>query len=224
MRTKLIVGFLGLALVTAAIFPLTRSDAARTKNNGAQALPNLQPVGPQGNPLPNFDIRLQGRGEFPDFDLTSPSGKERGLQNAAVRARVPAVDQFRGNARAEAAQNLRAIANEAGAMKHFFIDGASLSEPESDSADNIARRFLNRHASMFALTPGHIANLEKTKEDNDRGTVFLDYFQTHNGYKVFEGQVQVVVNKHGEVLSVREGFLVEGAHGKLKAKLSEARE
>jgi Zn-dependent metalloprotease len=38
---------------------------------------------------------------------------------------------------------------------------------------------------------------------------------------VFEGQVKVVVNKNGEVLSVREGFLVEGQPVKLKARLSE---
>ena len=37
---------------------------------------------------------------------------------------------------------------------------------------------------------------------------------------MFEGQVQVVVNKNGEVLSVREGFLVAGQPVKLKAALS----
>ncbi|HKO62535.1 MAG TPA: M36 family metallopeptidase, partial [Pyrinomonadaceae bacterium] len=48
-----------------------------------------------------------------------------------------------------------------------------------------------------------------------------DYAQIVGGYKVFEGDVKVVVNKHGEVLSVREGFLVEGQTVKLKARISE---
>ena len=122
---------------------------------------------------------------------------------------------------AGAAQNLRAIANETGSMKHFFVDGETLSEPQSDTADNIARGFLRRHAAVFAVKEPDAANLKLTKEDNDRGTIFLDYAQTLGGYKVFEGQVQVVVNKNGEVLSVREGFLIEGQAVKLKAALSE---
>ena len=137
-----------------------------------------------------------------------------------VRA-PPQLTEFRANARAGAAQNLRAIANETGSMKHFFIDGDTLSEPQSDTPDNIARGFLKRHEQVFAVSNADISNLKLTKEDNDRGTVFLDYAQTLGGYKVFEGQVQVVVNKNGEVLSVREGFLVEGQPVKLKARLSE---
>ncbi len=222
MRMKLIVGLLGLAFLAAAMFPFNRSDAARAKAKAAQALQNPRAGGPEGKGLENFDIRLADRDEFSDYDLISSQGRERANQKASVRARIPAVDQFRGNSKEKAKNNLRAIANETGAMKHFFIDGDTLSEPQSDTADNIARGFLNRHAGLFALTPGHINNLKLTKEDVDRGTVFLDYFQTVDGYKVFEGQVQAVVNKHGEVLSIREGFLVEGAHGKLKAALNES--
>ncbi len=40
---------------------------------------------------------------------------------------------------------------------------------------------------------------------------------------MFEGQVQVVVNKNGEVLSVREGFLVSDSRVKLKSTLTEAK-
>src|SRR4029077_12900785 len=69
----------------------------------------------------------------------------------------------------------------------------------------------------FALSKADVANLKLDKEDNDRGTTFLDYSQTIGGAKVFEGQVQVVVNKSGEVLSVREGFLVDHAPVRGKA-------
>jgi Zn-dependent metalloprotease len=220
MRTKLFLGLLCLAILAAAIFPLTRSDAARAKAPAGSALQEGG-NGPRGPALPNYDVRLEGRGEFSDFDVTSPKGKQDALQHAAVRARASAVEEFRANSRAEAAQNLRAIANETGSMKLFFVDGATLSEPQSDTADNIARGFLRRHDPVFAVSTADVANLKLTKEDDDRGTVFLDYFQTMGGYKVFEGQVQVVVNSNGEVLSVREGFLIEGQTVKLKAALTE---
>jgi Zn-dependent metalloprotease len=220
MRMKLLLGLLCMGLVAAAIFPLTRSDAAKTKATAGPALQDGGP-GPNGRALPNYDIRLEGRGEFSDFDLSTPQGKDAALQHAAVRARASAVDAFRANARAGAAQNLRAIANETGSMKHFFVDGDTLSEPQSDTPDNIARGFLKRHEEVFAVSNADAASLKLTNEDNDRGTVFLDYAQTVGGYKVFEGEVKVVVNQNGEVLSVREGFLVEDEPVKLKARLSE---
>ncbi|HKO45510.1 MAG TPA: M36 family metallopeptidase [Pyrinomonadaceae bacterium] len=217
---KLLLGLLCLGLVAAAIFPLTRSDAAKIRATAGTALQDGD-AGPKGRGLPNYDIRLEGRGEFSDFDLSTPQGKDAALQNASVRARASAVAAFRANARAGAAQNLRAIATETGSMKHFFIDGDSLSEPQSDTPDNIARGFLKRHDEVFAVSKTDSASLKLTNEDNDRGTVFLDYAQTVGGYKVFEGEVKVVVNQNGEVLSVREGFLVEDQPVKLKARLSE---
>src|SRR5687768_1284147 len=219
MRIKLLLGLLCLGLVAAAIFPLTRSDAAKTKATTGPAL--QEGAGPEGRALPNYDIRLEGRGEFSDFDLSTPQGRDAALQHAALRGRASAVAAFRANGRAGEAQKLRAIANETGSMKHFFVDGDTLSEPQSDTPDNIARGFLKRHAEVFAVSNADSASLKLTNEDNDRGTVFLDYAQTVGGYKVFEGEVKVVVNQNGEVLSVREGFLVEDQPVKLKARLSE---
>lgn len=170
--------------------------------------------------LPNYDIRLAGKTGFDDFDLTSTSGRARAQQNAHARARLAAVDQFR-NARPDIAQNVRAVANEFGTVKNLFIDGGTLSEPESDTPDNIARSFLNRHADLFAVNAADNASFKLVKEDNDHGTVFLDYTQTVDRIKVFQGQVQVVVNKNGEVLSVREGFLVDNQQVKLRPSLSE---
>src|SRR6185436_12310762 len=51
---------------------------------------------------------------------------------------------------------------------------------------------------------------------------FLEYFQTVSGIKVFEGQVQVAVSQNGEVLSVREGFLVPVRKIKVKPALNES--
>ena len=93
------------------------------------------PIGPPqasaGRALPNFDIRLVGRGEFNDIDLSSTSGQQAAMQNARTRSRASAVGQFRSSFRAENAANLRAVVNEAGAMKNFFLDGGTISEPQS---------------------------------------------------------------------------------------------
>ena len=107
-------------------------------------------------------------------------------------------------------------------MKNFFIDGGTISEPQSDTADNIARKFLERHGSLFALSAAGVEELKLENEDNDQGTTFLNYMQTVGGLKVFEGQVQVVVNKNGEVLNVREGFLVDGPPLRRRAAMNEA--
>ena len=219
IRRILLIVIPGLALTAAAMFPFVRSDASLQPGNSRQ-----DQAGSESKALPNFDIRLAGRAGFDDYDLSSNAGRQNAAAgNTATRGRSAAVEQFHSNLRAEVAQNLRAVANETGALKNFFIDGATLSEPQSDTADNIARGFLNHHSSLFALKPADVANLKLINEDNDQGTVFLDYAQTIGGIKVFEGQVQVVVNKNGEVLSVREGFLIDGQTAKLKPTLNEAR-
>src|SRR6185503_5885831 len=150
------------------------------------------------------------------------SGRQAAMQNALTRSRASAVGQFRSSLAAEKAANLRAVVNEAGAMKNFFIDGAALSEPQSDTADNIARRFLERHSAIFALSAAGIQGLKLENEDNDKGTTFLSYTQTVGGLKVFEGQVQVVVNKNGEVLNVREGLLADGPLVQRRGAMTEA--
>jgi Zn-dependent metalloprotease len=108
-------------------------------------------------------------------------------------------------------------------MKNFFIDGDTLSDPQSDTADNIARNFLKQHGPLFTLSGAGIDELKLENEDNDRGTAFLSYTQTVGGLKVFEGQVQVVVNQNGQVLNVREGFLVDGPPLRRNGAMSEAR-
>lgn len=216
-RRILFFAFLAVAMATAVVFPFSHSDASRDLPGHGRAFKQ----GPRTGPLPNYDIRLVDKGEFSDYDLTSPAGKQSAATNLAVKARSSAVDKFRSKLRPETANNLRAKANETGAMKNIFILGETLSEPQSDTADNIARGFLNRNEKLFALRSADEANLKLTNEDRDRGTVFLEYAQTVGGLKVFDGQVQVVVNKNGEVLSVREGFLVEGQTADLNPTLDE---
>jgi len=217
IRKMLIFTVLAVAAAAAIVLPLWKSDAA------PQQTPVGSPQGSASRALPNFDIRQAGRGEFNDMDLSSASGKQAAMQNARTRSRASAVEQFRSSLIAEHGKNLRAVVNEAGAMKNFFIDGAPLSEPQSDTADNIARKFLKRNNSLFALSGANVDELKLENEDNDQGTTFLSYTQTVDGLKVFEGQVNVVVNKNGEVLNVREGFLVDGPPLRRRGAMNEAR-
>jgi Zn-dependent metalloprotease len=216
-RKTLIFTVLAVAAAAAIFLPLWKSDAA------PQQTPFDVPQGSARRALPNFDVRLNGRGEFNDMDLRSTSGKQAALQNAVTRARASAVEQFRSSLRPENAANLRAVVNEAGALKNFFIDGGTLSEPRSDTADNVARDFLVRHRSLFALSGAGIEELKLENEDNDQGTTFLNYMQTVGGLKVFEGQVQVVVNRNGEVLNVRQGLIADGPPLKRKGAMNEAK-
>ena len=215
MYKRFLVGLLLFALVAASVmFPLTKSDAASAPE------PQEAPKASSRAALPNYDLRLAGRGEFTDIDLNSNSARQNA--DSARLARAAAVDNFRAGLRSENARHLRAEVNEAGAMKNFFIDGAPLSEPQWDTPDNIARKYLKRQASVFALSDAGVDELKLEKEDNSAGTTFLDYAQTIGGIKVFEGNVKVVVNPSGEVLSVREGFIVTNQKVKLKAALKEA--
>jgi Zn-dependent metalloprotease len=220
-RRLLGVIFLAVALAAATLFPLTKSGAT----NAPQ--PNAVPTRPgraKPQKLPDYDKRLEGRGEFTDLQLNSTADTQRVAQkgDTARQERATAVDDFRAGLRPEARGNLRAVVNETGAMKNLFIDGATLSEPEADAPDRIARKFLKRQAKLFALTDAGVDSLKLEKEDNDRGTTFLDYAQTIGGIKVFEGDVKVVVNQYGEVLSIREGFLISGQKVKTRPTLDES--
>ncbi|HEU4507720.1 MAG TPA: M36 family metallopeptidase [Pyrinomonadaceae bacterium] len=216
IRKILIFTVFAVVAAAAIVSPLWKSDAA------PQQTPVTPPQASANRALPNFDIRLAGGREFNDMDLSSASGQQAAMQNARSRSRASAVGQFRSSLRAENAANLRAVVNDAGAMKNFFIDGGTLSEPQSDTADNIARKFLARHGrSLFALPSASNESLKLENEDNDQGTTFLNYTQTVGGLKVFQGQVQVVVNKNGEVLNVREGFLVDGPPVRRRGAMNE---
>ncbi|HVG31001.1 MAG TPA: M36 family metallopeptidase [Pyrinomonadaceae bacterium] len=222
MRKSLLTGLLAVALTAGAITPLTKSQAAKPTPSRAGAFAAAAaPASPPAT-LPDYDIRLAGRSEFADYDLNADAGKQAAAQVATLRVRASAVDQFRAGLAPEKARNLRAQINEAGALKNLFIDGAPLSEPEAGAPDDVARGFLKRHAPMLALSEGGVDGFALNNEDNDAGTTFLSYSQTVNGIKVFEGEVKVAVNGNGEVLSVREGFLVPQQRMKTTPALSES--
>jgi Zn-dependent metalloprotease len=218
MRKILLTALLAAALLAMPAAFSTRSDAANSLRQDAPA------TGNRPEPLPNYDIRLAYRDEFDDTELNTEQGRQRGAgsANAALRARASAVENFRAGLGAGRGRNLRAEVNEAGALKNFFVDGAALSEPQSNAPDNVARGFLRKQAALFGLSNADVNALKLEKEDNDRGTTFLDYAQTVGGVKVFEGNVKVVVGRAGEVLNVRQGFAVNGQKVNATPALSEA--
>ncbi|HEV7892864.1 MAG TPA: M36 family metallopeptidase [Pyrinomonadaceae bacterium] len=221
MRKSLLTGLLGVALLILPVVFSAKSDAANPiqPKAPAAATPRTSPKAP----LPNYDIRLAGRGEFTDTDVSTKARAQSAISgaSAAVRSRASAVESFRASL-GEKSEHLRAEVNEAGAMKNFFIDGAALTGPQGDLPDNVARGFLKSRAALFALSESGVNGLKLNREDSDEGTTFLDYTQTVNGIKVFEGGVRVAVGRAGEVLSVREGFLVNGQAVSAKPKLTEA--
>ena len=218
MRKSLLTALLAFALLAMPTAFSVKSDAANPPRQDTPA------GGNRPTPLPNYDIRLDHRDEFDDTELNTNHGRQRaaGSANAALRGRASAVENFRAGLGAQRGRNLRAEVNEAGALKNFFVEGAALSAPQSDLPDNVARGFLKRQAALFGLTNANVNALKLEKEDNDRGTTFLDYAQTVGGLKVFEGNVKVVVGRSGEVLNVRQGFVVNGQKADTRATLSEA--
>ena len=217
MRKILVLAFLGASVAAASLFPIQKSGAQKTQRQDVRT----DPIRTSVKPLPDFDIRLGESGEFADDDISSTTSKQQSLRTNRARARSTVLEQFRGRLNNEDRHNLRAVVNDTGAIKNLFVDGGALSEARSESVDNVARGFLKNNNELFALSNADVTNLQVTKEDVDQGTTFLDYVQTVGGLKVFEGQVQVVVNKYGQVLNVREGFLVDQPPAKLKASLNE---
>ncbi|HEY9284837.1 MAG TPA: M36 family metallopeptidase [Pyrinomonadaceae bacterium] len=224
MRKRLFMILLGVAVAFATLTPSTRTGAAR-----------LSPPSPgddeqteaRREPLPNYDIRLAGRDEFADTDISPVRSRAGGARQgkglkAAAEARSEAVEKFGARLQPEAAQNLRAEVNEAGALKNFFVDGAPLAGARAGAPDDIARGFLKQHGPLFVLSDAAVDEMELLRADNDAGTTFLDYAQTVGGVKVFEGDVRVVVGREGEILSVREGFLITGQKVGLAPRLEEA--
>ncbi|MET0647134.1 MAG: M36 family metallopeptidase [Pyrinomonadaceae bacterium] len=217
MRKSLLTALLAFALLAMPAAFSVKSDAANQVRRDTLA------GGKRPAPLPNYDIRLDNRDEFDDTELNTNNGRQRavGSSNAALRGRASAVETLRAGLGAKRARHLRAEVNEAGALKNLFVEGAALSAPLSDVPDNVARGFLKKQAALFGLTNAGVNSLKLEKEDNDRGTTFLDYAQTVGGLKVFEGNVKVVVGRDGEVLNVRQGFIVNGQKVNLKPVLSE---
>ena len=126
IRKIFVFTVLAMTAAAAIVLPLWKSDAAQQPTSV-----EFQ-QGSAGRTFPNFDIRQNGRGEFDDIDLSSTSGRQAALQNVRTRSRAFAVEQFRSSLGTERAANVRAVLNDAGAMKNFFIDGKHIRLGDAD--------------------------------------------------------------------------------------------
>jgi extracellular elastinolytic metalloproteinase len=155
--------------------------------------------------LPDYDLRqeLRSRQDISDLQIKA--------ENPAIKARIQAIENFRGTLTPEHQDNLRYEISEAGTPKVFFNASGTLSPPANGSADEIARNFLRKETKIFGLTGREVRRLKLQNEDNDQGTTFLVYNQTIDGVSVYQGQVQVAVNAAGETLSVMQGMVIPNA-------------
>jgi hypothetical protein len=85
IRKILIFTVLAVAAAATIVLPWWKSDAAQQPTSTA--------VPQASRALPNFDIRLAGRGEFNDMDLSSPSGALPQLSNS-VQLAQPSTPQI----------------------------------------------------------------------------------------------------------------------------------
>ena len=100
IRKILIFTVLAVAAAATIVLPLWKSDAAQPQPSTGS------PQGSARRGLPNFDVRLTGRGEFNDMDLSSTPGKQAAMQNARTRSRATAVEQFRSSLASRARQQI----------------------------------------------------------------------------------------------------------------------
>src|SRR5262249_35601020 len=106
--------------------------------------------------------------------------------------------------------NLHVVMSDSGLPKMVFNSEAPLSGPQSGPPDSIARDFLADHSAMFGLNRNQILEMNLKNEDIDGGTTFLNYEQEIDGVPVFQGHLQVAVNRDGQVMSVNQGPVIPG--------------
>ena len=186
-----------LVLIAPSLFNLGTADADFNKPEESEASPWQNTI----LGLPNYDLR-QELAEIQDLSGLKKSDSD------ALGARVKAIEGFRAVLPPGNEDTLRYEINEAGVPKSFFNLSGPLSEPADGPATQVAKSFLRKHNQIFGLKGGDIRQLELENEDPDGGVTFLNYVQTINGVKVFQGQVQVAVSAKGEVVSVMEGQII----------------
>src|ERR1700748_3476076 len=97
MRKSLFAGVFISLLTLVLMYPVFKSGAAKNQ----QRLKT--PTKPITAPLPNYDIRTDGRGEFSEHDLTSSAGVANAMATTATQPRVSAFNKYRAGLRPDLA-------------------------------------------------------------------------------------------------------------------------
>ncbi len=209
-------------LLAAAMFfsAIWMSSVTGASNQGAAGQQQIEPPTLQVQPvgLPNYDVREELRDAAPSrvnqLGAAVVATDTQAMQNA--------IESFRQRIPLEARDNLRVVMSDTGLPKMVFNIEGPLSVPQSDLPDSIARGFLADHSAMFGLDRGQISEMKLKNADNDNGTTFLNYEQTVDGIPVFQGEVQVVVNANGQVISINEGLVIPDPRIDMAPRLSES--
>jgi extracellular elastinolytic metalloproteinase len=215
MRNTLYV-LLVAAIFCTAVWQFSVTGASNQRAAEQQqtdpATQQIQSVG-----LPPYDIRQDIRAAAPN------RVNQMGVEIAAAdpQAMQNAIEAFRQRIPAEARDNLRVEMNDTGLPKMVFNTGGTLSAPQSEQPDSIARGFLADHSSMFGLDRSQISEMKLRSVDNDKNTTFLNYDQMIDGIPVFQGQVQVAINSSGQVISINEGLVIPDARMNTTPRISE---
>jgi subtilase family serine protease len=158
-------------------------------------------------PVPLLAQQQPGSGErvLPNFDsrLTIPR------QAAARPDTQTAVEQLRGESGPDAQARLGAD----GSVRTFAARGRPLTPPAAGSAEDIARRFITRHARAFGLDPADVGGLTAgaASSRGASGLVAVNLRQFVQGIRVFGADVRVYVTPAGEIVRVTSSAAPRGA-------------
>jgi subtilase family serine protease len=142
--------------------------------------------------LPNFDSRL-----------TIPR------QAAARLDTQAAVEQLRGESGPDAQTRLGAD----GSVRTLAAHGRPLTPRALEAPEDVARRFLARHARAFGLDPADLAGLTAgaASSRGASGLVAVDLRQFVQGIRVFGADVRVYLTPAGEIVRVTSSAARGGA-------------
>jgi extracellular elastinolytic metalloproteinase len=204
-------------LLAAAMFFSSIWQASAPVAANRRAAEQQQIAQPMPPILSNYDVRQDVRA------AALSKANQLGAAVATTDSQVmqSAIESFRAGFSPDTRDNLRVVMNDVGLLKMVINTAEPLSDPQSGPPDLIARDFLADHSAMFGLNRSQILEMRLMNEDTDRDTTFLNYEQMIAGVPVFQGQVQVAINK-GQVISINEGLVIPETLINTNPRLSES--
>lgn len=180
--------------------------------------PEIRPAATvDSQPLPNYDVREDAKRQ--PLSRVSRLGAE--IAGADLAQKSAAAASFRNRVSPGDPSSVQISMNDVNLPKMINKSGASLSRPQFDAPDQIARGFLAENAALLGLDRTQVGEMRLKNEDRDPGATFLNYEQMIDGVSVFEGAVQVAVDNQGQVMSVNEGMLIPTVAMSTTPRLSE---
>ncbi len=168
---------------------------------------------------PEHAIAQQSGGGSPDFDIRTAQRLRDSLTPSAeltdatnqIAARGAALRSYLASHDNELLNGARVELNSFGLPKTLTHFDGYLTTSENGSVEQIARRFLSRHASLFQLTPGDILHLSIDSVVKAGGASVVHFVQRAGPYRLSEGSISVAIDATRRVMRVNTGLLVPAA-------------